>query len=311
MKTAAFYSYKGGVGRSLFVANLAIFLAHFAGKKVLVMDMDLEAPGMPYKFRAAFEGSGVEVPPIEAGIVDTLHGYLYDEERPATLPIVDLWKSAVSGGSVHLYAAGNAPTLAYCKKLDEIDFHALAHDKDRGGVQLFFELHERIREEFCPDIVLIDSRTGMSSIAGAAAQVLAQRAFCLMLDEDEHFEGIRLVMRGIAKCERVDEEGFVQVIPVLSRAHVKRGSNEERALREHVKKRLEEGGVSISSADDILVLHNDDDVYRSGRVLLKDLIRGGQEHPSRLVADYYEVGLEGGFLGPKEKLRAIARLVAA
>ncbi len=39
-----FYSYKGGVGRSLALLNVAAVLAR-AGKKVVAIDMDLEAPG--------------------------------------------------------------------------------------------------------------------------------------------------------------------------------------------------------------------------------------------------------------------------
>src|SRR4051812_20067843 len=46
--TIVFYSYKGGVGRSLTVANLAGFLAQF-DFNVGVIDLDLEAPGMHYK----------------------------------------------------------------------------------------------------------------------------------------------------------------------------------------------------------------------------------------------------------------------
>ena len=84
MKIAAFYSYKGGVGRSLFVANLSLFLARFAAKKVLTVDLDLEAPGLHYKY----EATGVQVPPIPAGLVDTLHDYLYADEPPARLPIL-------------------------------------------------------------------------------------------------------------------------------------------------------------------------------------------------------------------------------
>src|SRR5712691_10637842 len=40
-----FYSYKGGVGRSMALANVAALLAKW-GKKVLVVDWDLEAPGI-------------------------------------------------------------------------------------------------------------------------------------------------------------------------------------------------------------------------------------------------------------------------
>src|SRR5437867_13042240 len=40
-----FYSYKGGTGRSMAVANVAWILAS-GGKRVLTVDWDLEAPGL-------------------------------------------------------------------------------------------------------------------------------------------------------------------------------------------------------------------------------------------------------------------------
>ena len=45
MKTITFYSYKGGVGRSLTLSNIATRLADL-GKKVCIIDFDLEAPGL-------------------------------------------------------------------------------------------------------------------------------------------------------------------------------------------------------------------------------------------------------------------------
>ena len=39
-----FYSYKGGVGRSMALAHCAVELAR-RGRKVLIIDLDLEAPG--------------------------------------------------------------------------------------------------------------------------------------------------------------------------------------------------------------------------------------------------------------------------
>ena len=44
-----FYSYKGGVGRSMALANIAVLLARRA-LKVLVVDWDLEAPGLERYF---------------------------------------------------------------------------------------------------------------------------------------------------------------------------------------------------------------------------------------------------------------------
>lgn len=46
----SFYSYKGGVGRTLALANVAAALAGW-GYRVLALDWDLEAPGLSHYFR--------------------------------------------------------------------------------------------------------------------------------------------------------------------------------------------------------------------------------------------------------------------
>lgn len=43
-----FYSYKGGVGRTMTLANVAAWLVNEAHKRVLLIDFDLEAPGLSY-----------------------------------------------------------------------------------------------------------------------------------------------------------------------------------------------------------------------------------------------------------------------
>jgi MinD-like ATPase involved in chromosome partitioning or flagellar assembly len=45
MHIVTFYSYKGGVGRTMALVNAAIVLAQ-SGRKVLIVDFDLEAPGI-------------------------------------------------------------------------------------------------------------------------------------------------------------------------------------------------------------------------------------------------------------------------
>ncbi len=308
MKTAAFYSYKGGVGRSLFIANLSIFLARFALKKVLTVDLDLEAPGLHYKYGE----TGVPVPPIEAGLVDTLHDYLYADVPPQTLPILDLWRGP-EGGSVHFFPAGAAPRTAYWDKLGAMDFHALMRSEDETGSLLFREVLEHIREQLQPDIVLIDARTGVTELGGAAAQVWAQQAFCMALDQEEHLEGTRAVMRGIARWPRADGRGRIEVVPVLSRMQTTYGSPEEDAVRERVRGYLNEIGpsveetLSIASGEEIVVLHSDDEVYRTGRALMREALRG-RRGPSRLLADYLEAGLR--FVESPERVDVGGRVLA-
>src|SRR3954463_344047 len=49
-RIVSFYSYKGGTGRSMALANIAWILAS-NGRRVLVIDWDLEAPGLHRYFR--------------------------------------------------------------------------------------------------------------------------------------------------------------------------------------------------------------------------------------------------------------------
>ena len=51
-----FYSYKGGVGRSMALANVATLLSKW-GKKVLMIDWDLEAPGLENFFKEYLKGT--------------------------------------------------------------------------------------------------------------------------------------------------------------------------------------------------------------------------------------------------------------
>ena len=81
MRTITFYSYKGGVGRSLLVANAARYLSTL-GKKVFALDLDLQAPGLHYKFEL---GVNAVHSPSTAGVVDILEGFLKQKSFPSSL----------------------------------------------------------------------------------------------------------------------------------------------------------------------------------------------------------------------------------
>ena len=63
-----FYSYKGGVGRSMALANVAIILSKW-GYNVLIVDWDLEAPGLEYYFKDYLDIETVKQYP---GMIDIL-----------------------------------------------------------------------------------------------------------------------------------------------------------------------------------------------------------------------------------------------
>src|SRR6266700_2968299 len=69
-----FYSYKGGVGRSFTLANIAVLLARW-GYRVLCVDWDLEAPGLYDYFQPM-----CTIP--VGGVVDLVDDFRTDRFRP-------------------------------------------------------------------------------------------------------------------------------------------------------------------------------------------------------------------------------------
>src|SRR4051794_14495485 len=70
-----FYSYKGGVGRTMALANVACLLANRHGWRVAAIDWDLEAPGLHFYFghRDASLSKG-------SGLIDLLIDQSLDRE---------------------------------------------------------------------------------------------------------------------------------------------------------------------------------------------------------------------------------------
>ena len=70
-----FYSYKGGVGRSMALANIAELL-YARGLRVLMVDFDLEAPGLERYFNVANAQTKPRDALMKRGVMDMLTSYL-------------------------------------------------------------------------------------------------------------------------------------------------------------------------------------------------------------------------------------------
>ena len=71
-----FYSYKGGVGRTLALANVAALLATW-GRRVLCIDWDLEAPGLHQYFKEHLPADSLRTEP---GLVELVEAWSRGEE---------------------------------------------------------------------------------------------------------------------------------------------------------------------------------------------------------------------------------------
>jgi cellulose biosynthesis protein BcsQ len=146
-----FYSYKGGVGRSFAVANIAAILAQW-GANVLAVDWDIEAPGLSYYF------NGVD---SSRGVLD----FIQDCQRDNVAPCHDYTSaySLSSGeGSLSFMPAEGSQATNYRKVVQSLNWDKLYEEHALGSH--LEDLRAQWTREF--DIVLVDSRTGLTDFSG-------------------------------------------------------------------------------------------------------------------------------------------------
>lgn len=93
-----FYSYKGGVGRSMAMANVAEWF-YQQGLRVVIIDWDLEAPGLENFFTS---GDDVEKVRAKPGLIDMLLAY---KDQYPLLPMTVLSSAAKVGADTTLLEA--------------------------------------------------------------------------------------------------------------------------------------------------------------------------------------------------------------
>ncbi|MEV6444663.1 AAA family ATPase [Amycolatopsis sp. NPDC051716] len=197
-----FYSYKGGVGRSFTLANVALVLARW-GYRVLTIDWDLEAPGLHHYFRPLLP----KMP--KGGVVDLASDFLAGAERPARHAI----RLDFAEGEVSLLAAGRQDA-DYTRRVQSIDWQDLYRDG-------FAEFLERCRAQWTEkyDFVLIDSRTGISDIGGICTAHLPDRLVVLFTANQQSVEGAVDIahLANLARDRLPYDRPPHLVLPILSR----------------------------------------------------------------------------------------------
>ncbi len=228
METVAFYSYKGGVGRTLLVANTAQFLA-LSGRRVVVLDLDFEAPGLHEKLG--------DKQALNRAVTGTLHGAidellitLEDGKRTSSLKrvAVEVNLPASSNGSLLLIPAGSAPSQAYWASLERLQTALRSTHANGGLAEAVLELQARIADELAPEFLLIDSRTGITELGGLATSLLSDRVVCLTTNTRESINGTKVVAQALRTAPRLSSQQPLRIDFVLTRAA-------EQGVTSHVK----------------------------------------------------------------------------
>lgn len=248
-----FYSYKGGVGRSMALANVGEWL-YRQGLRVIVADWDLEAPGLESYF--ATEAKARDALVAGRGIMDMLvtyrsaHGTLRmppvpveapptDSSAPgpasaATRPMSDaekleLLRSVLPAVSFYLQPLGgprpagaDSPTdrgaglwLLSAGARSGEQFAEYAHNvhgfdwtdfyTKYDGAVFFRWLREQLESH--ADVVLIDSRTGVTEMSGVCTRDLPHLVVSFCAPNEANLAGVMRMTRGFLDPRLLDLRG--------------------------------------------------------------------------------------------------------
>jgi tetratricopeptide (TPR) repeat protein len=230
-----FYSFKGGTGRTMALANAAWILAA-NGKRVLIADWDLESPGLHRFFQPFMDAQAGD----RVGIVDLVRGYgwaMVDAEiDPKALHTVETSKEAArtaisaridehisrldgyviplswqfpGDGALHFLSPG--------KGTDDSDYQATLSSLDwdnfyenLSGDRFLTALRTYLKARY--DYVLIDSRTGHGDVADICTVHLPDMVIDCFTLTNQGIHGAAMIAREIP--EHSDRDITIMPVPM-------------------------------------------------------------------------------------------------
>jgi cellulose biosynthesis protein BcsQ len=249
-----FYSYKGGTGRSMALANIASVLARrpHAGKGILMIDWDLEVPGLHCYFRAQLKKQlGITDDRIldeHPGLIDffwELHAKLQpqngarkklmeEDDAIALLEEIDLRRFILDTDipSLSLLKAGRF-TEEYASQVNTFPWETFYHQ----APLLLRVFAETLAEQY--RYVLIDSRTGLTDVSGICTMLLPEKLVVVFTPNRQSLTGILgLVQRATNYRRQSDDLRPLVVFPLASRIEPT-----ENTLRQYWRKGTPNGDI--------------------------------------------------------------------
>ena len=206
-RTVTFYSFKGGVGRTTALTHVAWILA-MRGRKVVAVDLDLEAPGLSTAFNLD--------PQPEYGIVDYFYerSYLPAGIEPSIL-IPDIFgevRIQNAKGRLFVVPAG-CLSLDYISKVDDLHANTVID----GDQNLWTVFKREIYEQLKPDVILIDSRTGINQWGALSLIQAADDAVIFLFPNEQNKQGIKLLLQSLQNLNKSSINFVFSPVPDVSK----------------------------------------------------------------------------------------------
>lgn len=183
-KVVAFYSFKGGVGRTTALVHAAWALAN-KGKKVVMIDMDFEAPSL-HQAVGKVKNQAVK------GLVDYLYERmnLLEGEKPQIAVTEVLEEVEVQKGRLFVIPAGRVD-LDYISKVDDL------RNLPIYDLNLWERFKEELVDQVQPDLILIDSRTGINLWGALSILTIADDSILFVNPNPQNREGIGTILTAL------------------------------------------------------------------------------------------------------------------
>ena len=257
-----FYWYKGGVGRSMALANVARWF-ELQALRVVMIDWDLEAPGLesfffpdadtrgsiqgrlgPIDLLVTYKDIFRSLPKSSARVSGAVDSASRDHNGPPSNRFADVLTGALpqlshllvpirqptgkpnDAGGLWLLPAGARSEdrfTSYAEVVQAFDWAEFYADYE--GEAYFEWLRQQLLDPALADIVLIDSRTGVAEMSGVCTRQLADVVVNLCAPNDQNLEGVAMMARSFTRSDVIDARGGrpLELVMVSSRVDLAEG----------------------------------------------------------------------------------------
>lgn len=176
-----FFSQKGGVGRSTALVATALQLTR-KDKSVVVVDLDLEAPGLGTMLLEREPDNGLIDWLVNPDAVTDLLGLVSTVDEP-------MW---VGGGKLRVLPAGRLDE-GYLQMLARVDFQA---SQDPKGLQdSLADLFRKLVQDEPIDAILVDARAGLHEVGGVMLAALSHLVVFVGTTNEQSWFGLETVAK--------------------------------------------------------------------------------------------------------------------
>ncbi|NJR61915.1 MAG: ParA family protein [Cyanobacteria bacterium CRU_2_1] len=278
-RTVTFYSFKGGVGRTTALTHVAWILA-LRGRKIVAVDLDLEAPGLSTAFNLN--------PQPQYGIVDYFYerSYLPEGVEPniSVAHIFGEVKIPNATGRLFVVPAGTL-NLDYISKVDDLRATTVTD----SGENLWSIFSREIQEQLKPDILLIDSRTGINQWGALSLLQAADEVIVFLFPNEQNSQGISLLLQSLQSFRDLSINFVFTPVPDTTEVGMAKVKRIWKFLYEAVRNRASEDDETIEGSSRESASDLDDSFAEVDPLVVPYLspIALADSYPVPALLDYY------------------------